>query len=109
MKCDSEYDAAMLLVGSWHHWLRLKECNWFKPHVESWEKEREIREIALGKKILIEEAEAGNVSAARVLYGQSKAKKGRPSKQDKAKLSREDADLDEFIKKSYAKVSLIKK
>lgn len=108
MKCDSEYEAAIHLLGSWPHWQRLCETNWFKPYRDTWEKEREIREIAIGKKVLIEEAENGNVTAARTLYGQKAPKKGRPSKHEKEKLTREDNDLDEFLKKSFAKVSPIK-
>lgn len=108
MKFDSEYEAALHLLGSWPQWLKLCECTWFKPYRDSWEKEREVREIALGKKTLLEEAENGNVTAARTLYGQKAPKKGRPSNQEKEQLTRDDKDLDDFLKKSFAKVSPIK-
>lgn len=108
MKCDTEYEAAVHLLGSWPHWLKLCEATWFKPYRDTWEKERETKEISIGKKVLIEEAENGNVTAARTLHGQGAPKKGRPSNQDKEKLTREDNDLDDFLKKSFAKVSVIK-
>ncbi len=84
MKEESEYEAALILLGSWSHWTRLCKCSWFKPYVTAWREEREIREAALGKKTLIEKAAEGNVSAAKELVHQvTKAKKrGRPSKND---------------------------
>lgn len=81
MACDSEYEAAMVLLGSWKHWERLSECQWFKEHLTKWREEREIREAALGKKVLVDQAEEGNVPAAKALLDLSgKRKAGRPSK-----------------------------
>lgn len=84
MECESEYEASQKLLGSWTHWRRLCECNWFKPYVEAWREEREIKEAALGKAILIEKAAEGNVTAAKELVGQiyKKGKVGRPSKDE---------------------------
>lgn len=85
MSCESEYEAAIKLLGSWSHWRKLCQCSWFKPYIDSWREEVEIREAAIGKKTLIEQAELGSVSAAKELYNQVKKKgtSGRPSKKDK--------------------------
>lgn len=79
--CDSEYEAAMKLLGSWKHWEKLADCGWFKEHIDKWREEREIREAALSKKVLIEQTEEGNITAAKALHDISgKRKAGRPSK-----------------------------
>ena len=80
MSCDSEYEAAQKLLGSWKHWEILCECTWFIKELDKWREEREIREAAIGKAMLIEKAKEGNVPAARsLLESSSKRKAGRPS------------------------------
>ena len=82
---DSEYEAAMKLLGSWPHWKKLCECTWFKPYLKNWRTEREIKEAVIGKKTIIEAAKEGNVAAAKELVNQAlKAKTvGRPTKHAK--------------------------
>ena len=83
MSCGSEYEAAQLLLNSWKHWEVLCKSPWFVPHIEAWREEREIREAALGKATLIDQAESGNVAAAKVLLeGAKKRKAGRPTKDE---------------------------
>ncbi len=83
MNSGSEYEAAMKLLGSWPHWRKLCKCSWFKPYLEEWKEEVLIREAALGKSVLIEAAEDGNVTAAKELVNQlNKKAPGRPSKKD---------------------------
>ena len=85
MNAGSEYEAALKLLGSWSHWNKLCQCTWFKPYIESWREEREIREAAIGKATLIDKALEGNVSAAKELVNQIKetGKLGRKSQKDK--------------------------
>lgn len=87
MKCDSEYEAAIKILGSYKHWCKLKECSWFIPYIERWESERNIRDEAVARSMLLLLAEAGNVTAARSVFtntNNSKAEKvGRPSRKGK--------------------------
>lgn len=109
VSCVSEYEAAMTLVGSWNHWLKLKRCTWFKPYLEAWEMQRKLREETQAKQQLLEAAEDGNVTAAKAIFDQGRTKRaGRPSTADKAKVARDDKDLDDFLKQSMAKVTPIK-
>ena len=109
VECTSEYEAAMTLVGSWNHWLKLKRCKWFMPYLEAWEIQRKLREESEAKKQLLEAAEDGNVTAAKAIFDQGRTKRaGRPSTADKAKVARDDADLNDFLKASMSKVTPIK-
>lgn len=82
MEEESEYEAAMKLLGSWAHWNKLCKCTWFKPYLEAWRDERDIKEAAIGKKTLIEAALDGNVTAAKELVNKviKPKKMGRPTK-----------------------------
>lgn len=99
INCSTEYEAAITLLGNWTHWKKLCACNWFKPYKEAWDEERRLKEETIAKKILIDEAEAGSVPAAKTLYEGPKATKGRPSKQEKAQAVNKELELNEFITK----------
>ena len=98
MSCDSEYEAAMLLLNSWKHWEVLCNAPGFMKELVKWREEREIREAAIGKKVLIEEAENGNVAAARYLVDiNTKRKAGRPSKDEVEGQKRKEAAINNKV------------
>jgi hypothetical protein len=102
---NSEYEASQVLLGSWEHWAKLKKIHWFSPFAEAWEAERKLREISMAKKILLEEAENGSVSAAKTIYEQDKTRvRGRPSNQEKKKSLKNTEELDDFINQAMAKI-----
>jgi hypothetical protein len=39
----TEYNFAKGCLAGWSHWLRLQECTWFKPYIEAWRAELEVR------------------------------------------------------------------
>lgn len=81
MSCDSEYEAAIKLLGNYQHWTKLKKCTWFLPYVEEWNAELVLREAALAKSKLVTLTEEGNVTAARTLLNEKKiagARVGKP-------------------------------
>lgn len=103
MKCDSEYEAAIALLGSYHHWQKLKRCSWFQDYVQSWESERNIRDEAIARSILVRLAECGNVTAARTLYAnaeKTKGKIGRPTKGGQREESSGDTELEQMLQRS---------
>ena len=103
MKCDSEYEAAIALLGSYHHWQKLKRCSWFQDYVQSWESERNIRDEAIARSILVRLAECGNVTAARTLYANAEKTKGiigRPPKGGKREESEGESELEQMLQRS---------
>lgn len=105
-----EYDAALKLVGDLGHWRRLTaqndngdySCNWFMLGNESfegllqWREDMRLRDESLAKAKLIEQAENGNVAAAKALIEASKVKDrvGRPTKQTSDKDRKRAATLE---------------
>lgn len=100
MNSISEYDFVYNTLGSMKLWKMLCGTRWFKPHVTKWRAEKEEQIEALALQTLIEQAQQGNVSAAKELLKLNK-KAGRPSeklkKQAAKKLAEEDKEtLDIF-------------
>lgn len=86
MESASEYEAAVRLLGSWKHWLKLCDCTWFNEYLEEWREEKAIQEKAIGKATLIAQAKAGNVNAARILDSQKISSTKKKGKEDTKKL-----------------------
>lgn len=104
MAAPSEYEAAYTLLNSWKHWEILCKAPFFVPYIEKWREEREIREAAIGKATLIEQAEGGNVAAAKALMEPiSKRKAGRPTKNEieghKNKAAKVDAKVSNILER----------
>lgn len=104
----TEYQVAERLFGSWDHWLALTRSKWFGKHLTGWREELAVRlesERFFEMKDATNDRGAHGVSATKWLaerYGEkSIAKRGRPSKQEKAnhlaKLKDETAELDDDI------------
>jgi len=107
---DSEYDAALDLLGSWEHWKKLKACTWFKPYYTAWEEERKLRLDSIAKRVLVQQAEDGNTTAAKAILDMHKDKsRGRPSNQEKAKVAKEEREIEEFLTKALKNVTPINK
>ena len=83
MSSVDEYDAALKIVPNMRVWESLKKAKWFMrgdpshtfEGLEAWRKHMKLRDASLAKKILIEKAEKGEVSAAKALLVESKEKK----------------------------------
>lgn len=117
MTSDSEYEAAIKLVGSWNHWLRLLKCkpfmegpenayNW--TGLEEWRREKEIKEKATAYNQLKESAAAGNVQAQKLLYeGDKSGKRGRPSDSEVRKAAKEQAELNTRITGDLKRLQLV--
>jgi hypothetical protein len=39
----TEYQTALVLLGSWRHWEHLTGCEWFKEHVTRWRNELAVK------------------------------------------------------------------
>ncbi len=101
MSCDSEYEAAIKLLGNFQHWQKLKRCTWFLPYVEEWNAELALRESALAKSKLVTLTENGNVTAARTLLNtKGVASRGKPEGKGKRNSDIIPGDLDEMLERT---------
>ena len=109
-----EYDFAIKAFGSKGHVDKLKTIKWFLegwPGCSSfrgynaWLEDMQARDESLGKRILIEKAEDGDVGAAKKLIDMNKTTSplGRPKKEDirkaVAKKVEEQTDIEEDLKR----------
>lgn len=67
MQCATEYEAAIVLLGSLTHWKLLLECKWFQPHIEQWRKDMALRDEAIGRQALLMAASKGVPAAGTAL------------------------------------------
>ncbi len=107
MEQDTEYDAAMLLLGRWEHWLHLCGTTFFKPHIEKWRAEKIAKDASIAHKALMQGAREGNLTAARTILLDSRKVQGagRPSKQQVNQAAAQAAELDQFLLSSIGKLS----
>lgn len=43
MEDPTEYNFATTYLESWSHWEQLLECTWFKPFIEKWRRELDVK------------------------------------------------------------------
>lgn len=90
-QCNSEYEAAILIVESWEHWKKLCSLDWFvSGHVTTaglkyqgltdWKEEQELRKKSESEEVLMQMVKEGNVTAAKFMFEQhgKQSTKGRP-------------------------------
>lgn len=108
MASTDEYEAALTIVGNMVHWEKLCTLDWFMNGLpernirglKQWRDDMKKRDASLGKKKLLEQAEQGNVTAAKFLYeDSSKGSKGRPEKKVATPSSSSVTDLFKGAKK----------
>ena len=117
MASDSEYEAAMKLVGSWAHWQRLLKCKPFMKGgedmgiwmgLEQWREEKAIRDKAQAYNQIKLSAAGGNVQAQKLLLeGTDKAKRGRPSKAEVAKQAAKEAEKNDQIQEDLKRIKAV--
>lgn len=98
----TEWEVSQRLVDGWEHWEMLCGCTWFKPYIERWRKEQELRMKSRALAKIKTEAKTGSKEA----FGANKyllekgwepkegsgRGRGRPSKEEIRKAA------DEFVK-----------
>lgn len=109
-----EYDFAIKAFGSKGHLDKLKDVKWFTEGWQgsvtfrgynAWLEDMKERDASIGKKVLIEKAQDGDVNAAKKLIDMHKqsSSKGRPKKEDiikaAAKKAEEKTDVEEDLKR----------
>ena len=116
MLSESEYEAAIKLVGSWTIWERYcknkyfmqgpaRSTNW--SGLEKWREEKVIQQEAKARAQLVEQAEGGNVQAIKALFEEHKvSKRGRPSKAEVDKAAKIAAEKDKKVKDDLKRIRL---
>ena len=94
MTHNTEYEAAMALVGDWNLWQKIIKTKLFTSdsiwgNIESWREEKRLEHEAESLRVLRAEARAGDVSAAKALLAHHKVKApvGKP-KRDNSKTDK---------------------
>ena len=90
---NSEYDCAIDTLGSWEHWKKLCNLEWFMTGaimnaqlsgLNDWRVEKELAEESRAKKVLMQAIESGDIQAAKFIYDKktkaTTVKAGRPEK-----------------------------
>lgn len=118
MYADSEYEAAMKLVGSWQHWQKLLKS---KPFVQgsddhsqwvglqAWRDEKEVKDMAVAYNQLQMNAAQGNVQAQKMIFDgkQSASKRGRPSKTEVQRVAAQQARHLKTVKGDLQRIKLV--
>jgi len=85
-----EYHFATTYLDGWSHWERLQESTWFKPHLEKWRREADVRRSAQALKNILTVSKSSSreaLAASRYLLEKGWVpkptnQKGRPSKEE---------------------------
>lgn len=105
-----EYDFANNEIGSWAHWQRLCRSG-IKQHIEEWRAELDVKLRAEALKSVIavskDETATNRLQASRYLADKGYAPvRGRPSKEEKAGLLKEEARIDRELEDDLERVGL---
>lgn len=109
----SEYQVALDMVGSWEHWKRLCECDWFMEHVIKWREELELKLRSSALKAIVNQSVKDGkeaVSAAKyIVEGGWKGvgnKRGRPSKEEVKREARIQAELSSELEDTMRRLGI---
>lgn len=109
----TEHKAAMLILGSWDHWVAMTECVAFKKILERWREEMSVRIRSRAIMYIHDLAVQPNgFQAARWLAEKGwveKASKGRPKKEDIDRVAREAAGISEALQSDGDRITLLKR
>lgn len=110
----TEYKFAVAHLDGWEHWEILTNCSWFKPYVERWRRELELRmkSEALAR-IMRESKTSGKESFQASKYLLEKgwepkdtaSKRGRPSKDEINREARSIVEERNRIEADYERLS----
>lgn len=109
MDDPTEYQFAITYLDGWEHWEMLTACTWFKPYVEKWRREIELRVRSQALAKLREAAKEGKDTLAANKFllergWKDKATKGRPSKDQIKKAADEIAHDEKKINNDFDRI-----
>lgn len=106
----TEYSFAIAVLGSWEHWQRLSNCDWFQKHVVEWRDELEVKLRSEAITEMRDLAMSGNKDAAKWLAdrGWNKHKVGRPTKEEVQSERVKAARIADGLTEDAARIGLVK-
>lgn len=114
MDDPTEWEVSQKLVDGWEHWEMLCNCTWFKPYIERWRKELELRMKSKALARIKSEAKTNSKEsfmANRYLIEKGwepkdsqKAGRGRPSKDEIRKAANEIASTQDRITGDFERI-----
>lgn len=111
----TEWRFANSYLESWEHWERLTKTNWFKPYVERWRKELEIRMKSESLARIMSEAKTGSKDAFQAnkyllekgWEPKDKSERGRPSKKEINEKAKEIVYESRMIEDDFSRLKRI--
>lgn len=107
-----EISFAEKYLDGYEHWEMLVECTWFEPYAERWRKELEltIRSDALKNIILDSKSDSKSAASSNRFLVEGgwkpKATKGRPSKADIKKATKDELQIRQRLEDDYNRINL---
>lgn len=116
----TEYTPAMRITGNWQVWKRITESEWFKPYIDEWREELEVKirskhlQSIMG--IAAEGSETQAMKASQFLYKENwmggegsstKSKRGRPTKAEIAHEKRVRAAMEKESEETLKRLGLL--
>ncbi len=106
------YSFSKKVLGSYEHWQRLCAQKWFKPHLDGWIEELEVKLTSEGLKQIkgIADGEGQQaLAAAKFLVNKGwEATKGRPKQRDIDRAARIAAGIEAAVEEDLDRIRLVK-
>jgi hypothetical protein len=110
-----EYDFANTYLDGWEHWEKLQEAEWFKPYIEKWRREADIRLKSRALRRVLRESKSDSreaLAASRYLIEKgwvdkdTKTKRGRPSKEEIKKEVDRQVEMENRLQADMQRIGL---
>ncbi len=110
----TEWEVSQKLVDGWEHWELLTNCTWFKPYIERWRKELELRYKSKALQKIRSEAKTGTkdaLAANKYLLekgweAKERSGRGRPSKDEVKRAADDIARASNQLTNDYQRLGL---
>lgn len=111
----TEWRFATTYLDGWKHWELLQACVWFKPYIERWRRELELRMKSQALARIMAEAKTTNkesFSANKYLLEKgwepkdTASKRGRPSKEDIKQAARDELQIVNRISEDFDRITV---
>ena len=112
----TEWRFAQECLDGWEHWEMLCATTWFKPYVERWRRELELRMKSEALSRIMRESKTGSkesFQANKYLLEKgwepkdSQHRRGRPSKDEIAKAAKEIATTDRRLEEDFERLQIV--
>jgi len=103
MTSVDEYEAAQKIVGSATHWRALCKCTWFMEALTLWRKDMALRDFSMAKRVIMNEARAGDSASARKLLDMS-AKVIDPAPGKRVRQTKSESQSDSLVNALHKEV-----